>query len=199
MFDGDDYIREIIRGIIDPELPEHVKEFLEPGKLARRLEAESLPDSMVHILEAVCPISNKSRIHLNNLFAPIPESSDSSINLRYKKQIIVLEREISIIEKNYQTDKPFIQFAKNVIAKNTKRIETLQESCTKYSEKIKAEWEKEADRIKQKNPANRSASLLARIISKNLGYPDSACESIRKHLLSRGFKAHEKRKISPHK
>lgn len=185
-----DYIGEIN----STKLPNHVKELLEPGILARRIEAESIPDALVNIFKILSPISDNPENYLNYLFSPISNPRESSIILRYKKQIIVLEREISIIEKNYQLDKPLIKLANNTIEKNNKRIRTLQESCTKHSEEDKKRWKEEAEHIRQVNPKNNSASMLAREVVGNLGLPVENYESIRKYLLTQGIKAHEKKK-----
>ncbi|SNX61281.1 hypothetical protein SAMN06296273_2735 [Nitrosomonas ureae] len=183
-----------IRKITTPELPDQIKELLEPGRFARRIEAASIPDALVNIFKILSPISNNTENCFSNLFEPIRSTCKSNGALRYKKQIIVLERELAIIERNYQNDKPLVELAKIVIAKDNKRIKSLQQSCTKYSEKNKKDWEKEAERIRQNNPVNTSASLLARLVRENLAFPDKAHESIRKHLLTKEFKSHEKKR-----
>lgn len=189
-----DFIKEkLISESLDC-IPDHVKDFLDPKRFSRKIEAEWIPDGMVKLFDILSPISEQPENPLNSLFEPIRSTGEPSDIRRYKKQLIVLEREITAIEKKRQSDKPLIQLAENTIAKNNKRIRSLRESCIKYSKEDKKEWEKEAEHIMQTNPRNNSASMLARKIIFNLDFPVEAYESIKKHLLIKGIKAHEKKK-----
>lgn len=192
-----DYIKEIQ----NLGLPDYVEEFFDSGKLSRRIKAECIPDTLVNVLKALSPIADDPENPINWFFQPISNRNDSSSFLRYKKQILVLEREVADVEallrdkeELLQKIQPYADIGKKYKTDRKKGYNKAEFSNRVHFDEDKKKWVAEAQRIQLNNSAIRSSSALAHLVIKNLGLPSKHHEAIRKELQRCGFKAYKKNK-----